>query len=315
MVAPSQRGDTLWARREAQDKERELERAKEFDAFRRAHIAKGLKAEQQRLEKQNVAADRWHLEQSQRHKAEKKERRQGVSARRRAFRDMADARYSLEDEQKLAKKQASGRAAWLCSNLLSAHEQPPVPGSSRDRLARLAKSLAEQAQKLEVENRLAVANAEADAEAKRAGQNVRAAARRADVVERRQQAIREQQSANHMIQHAMEREAAMRNEGHRTRVKTRRMRGELERDANIDYLNIDTRVAPWMPICWHDKDDERDWRWPFSLDWSWLVRGEHVLRVRNERFMGLTLPPGFVKPSDRIMAASERERERTTVHI
>ena len=41
------------------------------------------------------------------------------------------------------------------------------------------------------------------------------------------------------------------------------------------------------------------------------VRGERILH--DERFVGLTLPPGFVRPSERIMEERARAREKVTV--
>ena len=87
----------------------------------------------------------------------------------------------------------------------------------------------------------------------------------------------------------------------------RRAAGEVERDLNVEYLNIDTRVAKWEEICFHEKDDEKDWRWPFSLDWSWLIRGDRVLH--DERFVGLT-PRDKRRTEQRL--ASERSTPKTT---
>ena len=46
------------------------------------------------------------------------------------------------------------------------------------------------------------------------------------------------------------------------------------------------------------QNDEKSWRWPFSLDWTWIIRGD-VKLFNDDRFQGVTPPPGFVQPSAR----------------
>jgi hypothetical protein len=153
--------------------------------------------------------------------------------------------------------------------------------------------------------------AEAEAAATRATEAAMVKAQLKENQERQQQVANEESEAKRMIQGDMAFRTQQRMERQQARSKTRRSRGEEERDANINYLSTDTRVPPWLPICWHEKDLDTDWRWPFGLDWTWFLRGLRILN--DERFVGLKLPKDFVKPSERMKLQQELSSARGTI--
>ena len=108
----------------------------------------------------------------------------------------------------------------------------------------------------------------------------------------------------------MKQEAKSFSEQQRQQAKARNRAADAKKEENIEHLERDHRVPRWQALGWHVKESNIEWRWPFSLDWSWVERGERVLH--DERFVGLTLPSDFVPPSARIMEMCERQRARAT---
>lgn len=296
MPVPRQRNEHVWARHDQQEKNIKREHAKDCDFLRQSHMAKMDNAEAQKLAQQAAARRKWNIEQRQRKRDEKRQQQEEVTTTRRHVRELEDVRLQCKAEEL--------EAQFVQQMLrLRPRNTQYANDARRQRTQELSKRLTNHEKEVE-RRRLVAAGAGAEEAAEHAERNAVFMARRNEIQKREEQVLRAQQHTNQMMKATMAYQTQQRNEAQRDRTKAHRTRGEIERDANISYLNIDTRVARWKPNCWHDNDEKTDWRWPFSLDWSWLVRGEHTLRVREERFMGLKLPPGFVPPSERLRGPS-----------
>ena len=129
---------------------------------------------------------------------------------------------------------------------------------------------------------------------------------RAEIRAKQRQIAEANRQADKWIQTERASRLEEKGEQQRERAVARKFAAEDKKEALAAYLREDTRVPRWYALGWHVKEDPREWRWPFSIDWSWVERGERVLN--DERFQGLKLPPGFVKPSDRIMREAIAKR-------
>ena len=307
MVAPTQRDVWIWPRREAMDRAEAAERKKEFAAIRETHQLKVRKMEQKKQQDRDKAKGRWEHERAARAHVDTLERQRTQGARRRLFGKLEHSRQEDEARLKSDVRQSSDIEQRMSKVWGGGEEQQ----SQRARFQSIASSLGDH-DRLRDERRALVARAAAEEGEERRQHRAVTAAQKAEIVANRHQTAAEARRAMKWQQANMAYatdEQALRQQA---RYKMRRARGEAMRDDNVAYLNTDTRVAKWEEICFHDPTDPNDWRWPFHLDWSWLTRGDHILQARNERFAGLTLPAGFVKPSDRIMSARAAERDNPT---
>jgi len=312
MVAPTQRdAPRIQLGWDPNEKAKDATRKQEFEEMKEAHLLKAQKMEQKKQRERRQAKERWSRERNSRRLAEDREKQSCLSARRRLFAELPHARRD-EQEMSEAMTRQVGDVELQMSRLWGERDQERLQ-SIRSQVKAEARCYDQR-----METRLLLkAIAEAEEAEERAQQRAVTAARKAEIVADKQQAAVREVRKNEWQQANMAYDTEQQAARERARYKMRRARGEMMRDANVDYLNTDTRVTRWHAICWHDPKDETDWRWPFSLDWSWIMRGAHILEVRNERFAGLTLPAGFVKPSERIMSARQKEkhpeRERVSV--
>ena len=75
-----------------------------------------------------------------------------------------------------------------------------------------------------------------------------------------------------------------------------------KREDKTTLGSLESTLACHLDCSWLAQKGRQDrMEVAFSLDWSWLDRGERVLK--DERFAGLKLPEDFVRPSERIMSS------------
>ena len=157
----------------------------------------------------------------------------------------------------------------------------------------------------------AAAAAEAEAYRERKLEEARVHAMRADIREKQRREKEDDDQANKWCRADMELRLKQAAAFQRERAQAHKQKADEKKEELLDHLRTDHRVPRWYALGWHFKDEGKEWRWPFSLDWTWVERGERVLH--DERFVGLNLPPFFVRPSERIQREREKERQQVRV--
>lgn len=308
MPAPSQRSDDALLRREARESAEQRERERQCTELRRECILKAQESDRQREQYRTLAQKQFEARQSELRQNVQRERAENLNARRQALNDV-ERIQQMRDMQADKERRKKIEAAYEANGMFAEQQQQFEDERQRkiqrqrkqalnfERKIQMAK---EKAAKEEAEDKAAAAEESAKIWAMRSG--IRAKQRRSkELAEAGNRFIREQMVANAKLLATQERE----------RAKERSRSAEEKKQELNRYLELDHRVPRWHALGWHDKKANIEWRWPFSLDWSWLNRGERVLH--DERFVGLTLPDDFVPPSARIMSRRRAEQARQQV--
>ena len=302
MPAPNQRlalnSTAGWAQHEAQKKREERERARAFDEFRQVRLERTRREGEKKLRAKAAEKARWAAEIERRKTESKIEETWKQVQREHTLKFFDDLR--TQEVQHMLRRHQEKRAWSLMDNTWD----DPKLLAERARIANQTNPTAELLRRRIEEEKMEAAQLEMSSRASSAGSY---SARRKEKVALEKQKKGEAKASSRLMQEDAAHNHGVMTERKAEKAVARRAAGEVERDLNVEYLNIDTRVAKWEEICFHEKDDEKDWRWPFSLDWSWLIRGDRVLH--DERFVGLT-PRDKRRTEQRL--ASERSTPKTT---
>jgi hypothetical protein len=293
MPAPSQRTDDVWSRRMKEEKEKQRELARECEALRQASLSKAKKEAAEQRAQQAKSRALWESMQSAHASSEQNERQQTLSARRRALDEMEAGRDLREmeiEKQREHVLQAAHQAAGEFAKQQKQFHQEKQQQLERKRRQR------EKYERQILEKKHAAALHEAENAKERAAEGARIRAMREEIRQKQLIDREDEDMANEFMRTEMVRNARRRVERQRERTRLCRIQADQKKEELLDHLRKDHRVPRWYATTRH-KTDSVEWRWPFSLDWSWLERGERILK--DERFVGLTLPQDFVRPSDR----------------
>ena len=299
MPAPMQRFDDQWEFNEQREKVREALRVQSCEEFRQQHVAKTQLQKKHLMQRRAEERTKWSELQMERRSAEMNERLEALRVRSRALKEATRERKIKAQIEERDRQKADEHAAKLTE--LIQGRAGRVERQMARHAAKVQKHEEERRQILDVfKIRVAAQQAHAE-ELERRERDAAADERRAAFRDNAARATRDEAQASRSVQIASKDHAQMERNLERVNYAKQRERAEEGRQNNIRILGIDTRVPLWIAPGWHKKEDKTEWRWPFSLDWSWLDRGERVLK--DERFAGLKLPEDFVRPSERIMSS------------
>ena len=327
MPTPQHRDTNVWEKREERELAEEKERAKAFEEFRLQRLVKARVTEFRREKRKYAERKQWQVERKVREATEEIERYHSEQLRKHLVAYQEEKRLhgiGAEERVSLAHKRrhASARAqrsvdlfpdGWNPREpaMTERYEEErrkmiarqrastasSVGAAKTAKAARASSPRPQTAHEICEDRQRALAKAVEEAERKSAELARRAAV--AKIHEKEEEAAEKLERRNALIKAEMARDARQLSQSARAHSRERRDAGEVERDANVAYLNIDTKVTKWQAICFHEKEDfgvGKDWRWPFGLDWSWLRIGAYKLEVAQDRFVGL-------KPRDKARGA------------
>ena len=307
MPAPCQRSDAALQRREIRDREEDVERERQCAELREESIAKAQHAEQQRQQQRDKSRRLFEARQAELAQAGRREQAESLDARRRTLGEIelkAQARAKKAAKERLKKIEAAHEAG----GMFAAQQQKIEDERQLTVDMRRKQALIFERRILEKREEAAnFARVAAEADAKE-GERIRAMRSSIRAKQRRDKEL--QDAGDRYLRDSMVDEAKSNVEYQRQHERARSRAADTKKAELNEHLERDHRVPRWQALGWHVKEDNTEWRWPFSLDWSWVERGERVLN--DERFVGLTLPPDFVAPSERIALRERAVRGRAT---
>ena len=249
-AAPNQRlalnSTAGWAQHEAQKKREERERARAFDEFRQVRLERtrreGRRSCERRLRRRRAGLRRL----SGRRRRSKIRGRPGRRVQREHTLKFFDDLRTQEVQHMLRRHQE--KRAW---SLMDNTWDDPKLLAERARIANQTNPTAELLRRQIEEEKMEAAQLEMSSRASSAGS---CSARRKKVALEKQKKGEAKESSRLMQEDAAHNHGVM-TERKAKKAVARRAAGEVERDLNVEYLNIDTRVAKWGEICFHEKDD------------------------------------------------------------
>ena len=281
MPAPFQRTDDERRLQHAKDHAEEQERKRQCEELRQATLAKAHREQSMRNRKKAESQARWERAQAEHLKLIRQERLSQTSARREASGLIEEARLQRDleiQQQREAAKDAATKALGEFMEQQSKFEQEAREADRKKNRRRIS-----------YENRIRVAKLHEARDAaneweQRTLETSRVQGMRAEQRARERRRREDEARGNCAIRMDMAAKAKAQAEAKDAYNRARAQAADEKKEDLLEYLRTDHRVPRWEALGWHRKDGD-EWRWPFALDWSWLERGERVLR--NERFVGL----------------------------
>ena len=312
MPAPFQRAqaDDARVRREAEEKAREAERVEACTHFRLACVQRAQKERKHQLIAHSKARAKWEELQKEQAIAASREHETSLTVRKRAGELLEFAQHNHERDRKRRERSV------LLNNVVSyAEEQKEIYMMKQAEMTREQMRKQNYDRKVQVRKN-AAAKAAKEISKERAEQAAKLREQNAEALENERRAKVQQTQRDKWIRAEMAIQCQRQEQALLSREKARKLKADEKKEELIEYLQSDHRVPRWYALGWHVLSEGKEWRWPFTLDWSWIERGARVLL--DERFVGLKLPPGFVRPSERIGAerhrqAAERNNYKRTI--